>query len=333
MWPKRALALLVCALIMVCLIDVSDAAVIEMVPGDVDANGISNISDAVYLIAYIFGGGDAPQYFAASDVTQDCMVNISDATTLIGYVFGGSCLPLELGCSHQEYSSGCLGATGKVDGGSQVAGADEGYLYLEVWGNDLHVYHIGAYYQCCLEYQVDYVVDGFDITATESDIGDLCDCYCDFDLESVLYDLEDGEYVVSLIGIEGDTVGVQSIVVSDGAGLIGFNNTGCLDLTAASDDDTPDIEYIYSNRTLFFTHFNAYFNCAARFLVNFTQAGDTLRFYELNVSDEYVYCMCYFEINAQVAGVTPGTYVAEVYEHQYPWEDIAFVDRRVIVLE
>jgi hypothetical protein len=317
----------------VCLVDVSDAAVIEMVPGDADANGIANISDAVFLVAYIFGGGDAPKYFAASDVTQDCMVNISDATALIHFVFGGDNHQLQLGCQHQEYSSGCLTYLDKRTGESQAASADSGYLYLEVWGNDLHIYHIGAFYQCCLGYAVDYDIQGFDITATESDTGDLCDCYCDFDLESVLYDLEDGEYIVRLIGIDGDTVGVQSIVVSDGAGLIGFNSNGCLDLAAASGNDTPDIEYNYSSGTLSFVHHNAYFNCTARFLVDFTQAGDTLRFYELNVSDQFVYCLCYFEITAQVGGLAPGTYVAEVYEHQYPWDDINLVDQRVIVLE
>ncbi len=333
MFGRHTFALFLCALIMVCAVDIVSAGLIPVYYGDADGNGIVNISDAVFLIAYIFGGGPAPQPLAAGDVTGDCMVNITDAATLIGYVFAFDHPPLLSGCTHSDYSSGCLGLLDKSSGSTQAAEASAGTMYLEVWGNDLHIYHIDAFYQCCLVYHVDYDVAGFDITATETDLGDLCDCYCSFDLQSVLYNLEDGEYVVRLIGIEGDTVGVQSIAVSSGAGLTGFSNSGCLNSAAASGNDAPDIEYVYSNGALSFTHFNAYFNCAARFLVNFTQAGDTLRFYELNVSDEYVYCMCYFEISAQVAGLASGSYVAEVYERQYPGEDIGLVDQRVIVLE
>jgi hypothetical protein len=31
-----------------------------LISGDADCNGIVNISDAVYLISYIFGGGPEP---------------------------------------------------------------------------------------------------------------------------------------------------------------------------------------------------------------------------------------------------------------------------------
>jgi hypothetical protein len=55
--------------------------------GDADSNGIINISDAVYLIAYIFGGGDAPDPLCNGDTDCNGMVNISDAVILIGYVF------------------------------------------------------------------------------------------------------------------------------------------------------------------------------------------------------------------------------------------------------
>ncbi len=88
-----------------------------------------------------------------------------------------------------------------------------GYLILEVHGNDLHIIHAEAHYQCCLEYLVEYEFDDFDITASEFDTGPLCDCYCYFDLRSIVYDLLEGLYVVTLIGIQGDTVGVDSAYV------------------------------------------------------------------------------------------------------------------------
>ncbi len=61
--------------------------------GDADGNSIVNISDAVYLIAYIFGGGDAPNPVLAGDGDCNGIVNISDAVYLIAYIFGGGDAP------------------------------------------------------------------------------------------------------------------------------------------------------------------------------------------------------------------------------------------------
>jgi hypothetical protein len=64
-----------------------------MVCGDADGNGIVNISDAVYLISYIFSGGPPPDPLAAGDADCNGIVNISDAVYLISYIFGGGPAP------------------------------------------------------------------------------------------------------------------------------------------------------------------------------------------------------------------------------------------------
>jgi hypothetical protein len=61
----------------------------DYVCGDADGNEIVNISDAVYLISYIFGGGPAPSPLMAGDCDCNDIVNISDAVYLIAYIFGG----------------------------------------------------------------------------------------------------------------------------------------------------------------------------------------------------------------------------------------------------
>lgn len=66
--------------------------------GDADNNGLVNISDAVYLINYIFGGGEPPDQLLNSDVDCNEIVNISDAVYLIAYVFGGGGAPCD-GCA------------------------------------------------------------------------------------------------------------------------------------------------------------------------------------------------------------------------------------------
>lgn len=57
--------------------------------GDVDADGLVNISDAVALINYIFHGGPPPDPESAGDANNDAAVNIADAIYIINYVFKG----------------------------------------------------------------------------------------------------------------------------------------------------------------------------------------------------------------------------------------------------
>jgi hypothetical protein len=57
--------------------------------GDADASQILNISDAVYLISYIFGGGPEPIPLLAGDADYNEIVNIADPVYLISYIFGG----------------------------------------------------------------------------------------------------------------------------------------------------------------------------------------------------------------------------------------------------
>jgi hypothetical protein len=61
--------------------------------GDADGNVIVNVSDAVYLIGYIFGSGSAPDPVEAGDADCNGVVNISDVTYLIAYIFGSGSPP------------------------------------------------------------------------------------------------------------------------------------------------------------------------------------------------------------------------------------------------
>jgi hypothetical protein len=61
--------------------------------GDADGNELVNISDAIYLIDYIFVGGPAPDPYESGDVNCDATVNVTDATYIIAYIFGGGPAP------------------------------------------------------------------------------------------------------------------------------------------------------------------------------------------------------------------------------------------------
>lgn len=66
------------------------------IPGDADGNGTVNITDAVYVIEYIFVGGPAPRPWTicSGDMNGDCMANITDCIVIIQWIFVGGYPPL-----------------------------------------------------------------------------------------------------------------------------------------------------------------------------------------------------------------------------------------------
>ncbi len=65
----------------------------ELICGDADNNSLVTISDAVYLITYIFGGGPPPNSIVNGDADCNGLITISDAVYLITYIFGGGQSP------------------------------------------------------------------------------------------------------------------------------------------------------------------------------------------------------------------------------------------------
>ena len=63
--------------------------------GDANGDGVVNIADAVYLINYLFIGGEPPIPMEAGDVTCDGVVNIADVVYLVSYLFMGGPPPCD----------------------------------------------------------------------------------------------------------------------------------------------------------------------------------------------------------------------------------------------
>jgi hypothetical protein len=67
--------------------------------GDANGDGMINVSDAVYIINYVFvPGAPTPDPLCSADVNGDGLVNISDAVYIINYIFSGSEPPIEDCC-------------------------------------------------------------------------------------------------------------------------------------------------------------------------------------------------------------------------------------------
>jgi hypothetical protein len=61
--------------------------------GDANGDQAVNVSDAVYIINYVFVGGDPPDPLQAGDCNCDGKCNVSDAVWIINYVFVGGNIP------------------------------------------------------------------------------------------------------------------------------------------------------------------------------------------------------------------------------------------------
>lgn len=69
-------------------------ALLAVVRGDANNDGVINVTDAVHLITWIFAGGEAPlPTLGTGDVNCDGQVNITDAVVIILYIFAGGSAP------------------------------------------------------------------------------------------------------------------------------------------------------------------------------------------------------------------------------------------------
>ncbi|MBU2625877.1 MAG: dockerin type I repeat-containing protein [candidate division Zixibacteria bacterium] len=63
------------------------------ITGDADGSGAIDIDDVVYLIAYIFQGGPAPNPLDAGDADCSGAIDIDDVVYVIAYIFSGGPAP------------------------------------------------------------------------------------------------------------------------------------------------------------------------------------------------------------------------------------------------
>jgi Zn-dependent M28 family amino/carboxypeptidase len=63
------------------------------IKGDANSDALINLSDAIYILNYLFKSGLAPDPLDAGDANCDGTVNLSDAIYLLNYLFKGGLPP------------------------------------------------------------------------------------------------------------------------------------------------------------------------------------------------------------------------------------------------
>ncbi len=61
----------------------------DFMRGDANGDGIINVPDVVYLVNYLYRGGDPPDPEEAGDANCDDIVNVADVVYLVNYLYRG----------------------------------------------------------------------------------------------------------------------------------------------------------------------------------------------------------------------------------------------------
>jgi hypothetical protein len=77
---------------------VFEASFLRQTPGDINADGVVNLGDVVFLISYLYRQGSPPDPIELGDINGNCVVNLGDVVYLISYLYKDGPAPLT-GCA------------------------------------------------------------------------------------------------------------------------------------------------------------------------------------------------------------------------------------------
>lgn len=70
-----------------------EALILIMRRGDVNSDGVVNLTDPVFLNEYLFGGGPEPPCMNQADANNDGQVDVSDSISLLNWLYCGGSAP------------------------------------------------------------------------------------------------------------------------------------------------------------------------------------------------------------------------------------------------
>ncbi len=65
--------------------------------GDIDGDGLLNLTDPVFILNFLFGGGPPPTCREAANANDDQGVDLADSVYLLNFLFGGGPAPVDPG--------------------------------------------------------------------------------------------------------------------------------------------------------------------------------------------------------------------------------------------
>jgi hypothetical protein len=170
--------------------------------GDANGDWIVDVGDVVYLVNFLYKGGDPPEPMEAGDANCDGIVNVGDVVYLVNYLFKGGPPPSCPFGSLTGYD-GCIefGKDGRTD---SIPPDQDCVVYQYDGAGVLLLKHVNAGFNCCPdELLADITVQDNVITIEEDESLESggCDCLCLFDVDYRIDNLPPGEYTIRIYGM------------------------------------------------------------------------------------------------------------------------------------
>jgi hypothetical protein len=172
--------------------------------GDANGDWVVDIADIVYLVNFLYKGGDPPEPMDAGDANCDGIVDVGDVVYLVNYLYKGGPPPCSPPSGSLTGYEGCLEFSqgGQTD---SIPPDQDCILYQYDGEGILLLEHVNAGFNCCPdEILADVNLQGNVITIEEDEClepGGGCDCLCLFDVDYRIDDLPPGEYTIRVYGM------------------------------------------------------------------------------------------------------------------------------------
>jgi hypothetical protein len=171
--------------------------------GDANGDWVVDVGDVVYLVNFLYKGGDQPEPMEAGDANCDGIVDVGDVVYLVNYLYKGGPPP----CSPPTGS--LIGYDGCIEfakgGQTDSIPPDQDCMIFQYDGEGaLLLKHVHAGFNCCPdELLADITVQDNVITIEEDESLESggCDCLCLFDVSYRIENLPPREYTIRVYGM------------------------------------------------------------------------------------------------------------------------------------
>jgi len=176
----------------------------DFVCGDADGEGNVNVSDAVYIISYVFTEGNPPSPYEAGDANEDGSVNVSDAVYILNYIFTGGLSPCPSPHGNLVNYGWCKDFN-KATIDFDFPQNHDCIVYSYNGQSTLQLKHVNGCFNCCPDEVFGYVyIIGNLIKIVENEVlwdSVGCPCLCLFELDYQISDIVPGVYTIRIEGL------------------------------------------------------------------------------------------------------------------------------------